>query len=134
MSNKKIETPFGDASISVTSYQNNNRLAVILNYGNDEMDVLTINLPDYVVQSFDCAFIDGDINNEFNGVNIIDTLKDKGIIEESYGFYNYNLGKYECVKFNLEKLKEYDPNGVKEYLDKYEIKEGLDIDEMEIKI
>lgn len=134
MSNKKIETPFGDASISVTSYQNNDRLAIILNYNDDGMDVVTTNLSDYFLRDIDCAFIDGDINNEFNGVNIIDTLKNKGIIEESYGFYNYNLGKYECVKFNLEKLKEYDPNGVKEYLDKYEINKGLDINEMEIKI
>lgn len=130
MNNKKIKTPFGDASIQVTSYQNNDRLAIILNYNEDGMDVVTTNLSDYFLRDIDSAFIDGDINNTINGKNIINILKKQDIIKESYGFYNYNLGKYECVKFNLDKLKEYDPKGVKEYLDKYK----YDIDDVEITI
>ncbi len=39
---------------------------------------------------------------------LITTLKDIGIIKKSYGFVKHNYGKYEYVKFDLEKLKEYD--------------------------
>lgn len=43
-------------------------------------------------------------------------MKELGIIEKSYGIKKYNYGTYEYVKFNIEKLKEYDKEGVDNYL------------------
>ena len=39
---------------------------------------------------------------------------------------NYNIGKYDMVVFDIEKLKEYDPTGVKEYQKTIENEEELE--------
>ena len=54
-------------------------------------------------------------------------MKKAGIIKESYGFIRYNMGSYEKVRFDLDKIKEYDPEGLKEYLEMWEVSEELDI-------
>ncbi len=93
-------------------------------YSND----ITINLPDMFVSSFDEGFINGDINHvNFKGENLVNNLKDLGIIKESYGFVKYNLGSYEYVKFDMDKIKEYDPKGLKEFLDKNNINQDINI-------
>ena len=42
-------------------------------------------------------------------------LIEKGIIKEVQGTHKYNYGEYDLVTFDLEKLKEYDPDGVEKY-------------------
>ena len=37
------------------------------------------------------------------------------IIKEVITTVDYNMGKYDLVVFDIEKLKEYDPIGVKKY-------------------
>ena len=107
-------------------YQNNNRIAIISYFANDndlsdyEFDdndlfadiTINLNLP---INNYDEGFINADIN--YRELGIVDLLKKEGIIEKSYGMKKYNMGSYEHVKFNLEKLKEYDPFGVDNYLD-----------------
>ena len=43
------------------------------------------------------------------------------MIVYSYGLMNYNYGRYEYVKFNLDKLKEYDNEGYNNYMKLYEV-------------
>ncbi len=78
--------------------------------------------------SIDEGFINGDINHvNSKGENLVDTLKDLGIIKESYGFIPYNMGSYEYVKFDMDKIKEYDPKGLKEFTNKNTMDESIDI-------
>ena len=35
--------------------------------------------------------------------------------KEVQGTHKYNYGEYDLVTFDLEKLKEYDPDGVEKY-------------------
>jgi len=98
----------------VTDYEYNHRLAIMLNGADDYFDVLTINLSDLEFTDINQGFISADIDSAFP--EIISTLKELGIIEKSYGYRQYNYGKYELVDFNLEKLKEYDLNGVNNFL------------------
>lgn len=68
------------------------------------------------IADIDEGFLNGDINCiNTKGVNYTDVFRELGIIAESYGFIPYNYGTYEYVRFDLDKLKEYDPKGVDEY-------------------
>lgn len=112
-------------------YQNNNRIAIISYFANDNdlfADItINLNLP---INNYDEGFINADINHKEFG--IVDLLKKEGIIEKSYGMKKYNMGSYELVKFNLEKLKEYDYAGVEKFLDSINI--GNDELDYKIKI
>lgn len=112
---KPININNKDYYFIVTSYRENGRLAIQLTDKDDSLySDVTINLSDLFVSDIDEAFI----NDDFNVCSreIYKYLKSKGIIQESFGIFPYNYGKYEYVKFNLEKLKEYDPIGVDELL------------------
>lgn len=130
MKNKKINDKYGKIDLEVYNYTNN-RIAIILYVDGEEWDDLTINLPEYFLRSKDEGFINGDVNStDPENINYVTPLKELGIIKKSYGFVKYNLGKYEHVKFDLEKLKEYDPIGVEKY---YKVINGLnDIDNNEV--
>lgn len=100
-----------DYKLLVTDYANNGRLAIFLYDLNDEpYSDITINLPELPISDNSEGYLNGDINNSH--FNIIPKLKELGIIKESYGFLPYNMGTYEYVKFDLEKLKEYDSKGI----------------------
>lgn len=114
---KSISTPYGEKFLRVCNYDSNSRIAIML-YDKDECyyDDLTINLPNFFISDIDEGYINGDINfTDEKGYNIVNTLKKLKIIKESYGFRSYNLGKYEYVKFDLEKLKEYDSKGIQNF-------------------
>ena len=40
-------------------------------------------------------------------------LEDKGIIGETLETYQYNMGRYDMAKIDLDLIKEYDPEGFK---------------------
>jgi len=93
---------------------------VDLENSNEPFGDLTINLPCEPINSYCEAFIDPMIND--TTFNLVPTLKELGVIKESYGMINYNFGTYEHVKFDLEKLSKYDKKGVKKFL---EFKTGM---------
>lgn len=102
-----------DYYIVVTSYQDNGRLALFLYDENKEpYSDITINLPDMPITDIDEGFINGDFQSVAK--DMVDELKTKGIIKDSFGFIPYNYGNYEYVKFDLEKLKEFDSIGISE--------------------
>lgn len=132
--NKKIPTPIGDLELNVLNYTNNSRIAVSL-VGEEGYDVVTINLSDLPICTTSDAFINADINRiNSMGFNFIDILKDLGIIEKSYGTVNYNYGNYEYVKFDLDKIKEYDEIGVEKYKNEINSYGAFEICKPEIQI
>ena len=105
---KQINTKYGKMDLYVSNYNSNNRMAISCMQNDDLFDFITINLPDLPLYKTSESYLNSDINSsEFD---IIPTLKKLGIIKESYGFKNYNMGTYEYVDFNLDKLKEYATN------------------------
>ena len=112
---KTIASKYGHLFLDVLQYQNNNRIAIISYFANDNdlfADItINLNLP---INNYDEGFINADINHKEFG--IVDLLKKERIIEKSYGMKKNNMGSYELVKFNLEKLKEYDYAGVEKFL------------------
>lgn len=105
--------------LEVGAYCDNNRLAILCYTQDGELySDVTINLPEYPIAGNKTAFINGDLNTEF-----VDLLKNKEIIQSSYGMVPYNMGQYECVTFSLDKLKEYDSKGTNEYIDSFPKKE-----------
>lgn len=117
MKNKIISTPYGDKNIKVYDYVNGNRLAIFLTDDEGDFSDITVNLTDMIINDIDEGFINSNFDTE-NGRKFIDKLKEIGIISYSYGFINYNMGSYELVKFDLDKLKEYDKVGVNKYINK----------------
>ena len=111
---KKLK--FGDEVLyfKINTYLHNNRLAVSCYTQDDEpFSDITINLPDTFHNYIDEAFIDP-INKD---CGLYQVLIDKGIIKEVIKEnVQYNMGHYDLVRFNLDKLKEYDPKGYTEYL------------------
>lgn len=105
--------------LKVGSYRNNDRLyiEVIMASDGEPFGNITINLSDLPIRNNDEGFLD-DITNS-NMFDIIPVMKELGIIKKSYGKRKYNYGSYEYVKFDLEKLKEYDKDGVENYLSLY---------------
>lgn len=100
----------------VTTYQNNDRLAILLyDKDGDLHSDITINLSDIPICDIDEGFINGDFQT--CSPHILKELKSKGIIQDSFGIIPYNYGNYEYVKFDLDKLKEYDFVGISKLLD-----------------
>jgi len=123
---KILSTPFGEKILKVYNYNSNSRLAIFIYEPDGELwNDLTINLPEFFLSDIDEGFINGDYNTKEK--NIVDYFKKIGIIKESYGLRNYNMGKYEYVKFDLDKLKEYDPDGIEKFYEKAQDIEKLDL-------
>ncbi len=116
MNNKIIEFNQGKAILRVSNYQYGNRLYVgaIMIEDNEPFGDITVNLLDLPISDSAEGFIDDLVNSDT--FDLIPKLKELGIIKESYGKVNCNYGSYEYVKFDLEKLKEYDKDGVEKYL------------------
>lgn len=118
---KHIKTFFGDEIIQVSSYLNGNNLAIMLCDRHGGEDCLTINLNGYPL-AIDEGFISDDVQGTYpDHKTLPEIFKEEGIIKQSYGFFPFNMGKYEKVKFDLPKLREYDPKGVDSYLKQFGI-------------
>lgn len=113
---KKIKYNGYKFKLEVNSYEDNNRLAILLYNNSDLFEVLTVNLPEIPIKNINENFI----NNKIDGTVIhrdsfISKLKELGIIEIVHPPVPYNMNTYSLAKFNLEKLREYDHKGVDKY-------------------
>lgn len=99
-----------DLLIQVSQYRNNGNLAILSYMEEEPYSNITINLPGMLLD-YDEGFIDSMAKT----CGLEKKLIKEGIIKEVYGSFKYNLGRYDRVAFNMEKLKEYDPKGIKEY-------------------
>lgn len=95
--------------LRVYQYQDNGRIA-ILSYtmdGEDYTDI-TVNLPDVYIYSKTTVFI----NSFVTSCGLEKILQKEGIIKEILENVQYNFGTYTKVSIDIEKLKEYDSEGV----------------------
>ena len=98
--------------IEVGQYMNNNRIAVCACTEEDYYGDITKNLPNAILENENGGFISEYIKTS----GLEDRLLKEGIIEKVIGTVQYNMGQYDEVLFNLEKLKEYDRKGVERFL------------------
>lgn len=90
----------------------NGRIAVIAYTEEDMYGDITKNLPFAYLENENGGFI-----NQFTKSDgLEDRLIKEGIIEKVVDTIQYNMGKYDKVIFNLEKLREYDKDGIDKYL------------------
>lgn len=107
--------------IEVTQYQSNGNLA-ILAYTEEELyGDITINLPGFSIYEDE-----GIINAITKDSGLEKKLIREGIIKEVITTVKYNMGKYDLVAFDMEKLKEYDPEGIEKYQQSFEDEEELE--------
>lgn len=96
--------------LKVSQYRNNMNLAIIAYTEEDLYGDITINLPGMWVEENE-----GFINSYTKSAGLEKILVNKGIIKEVQRTCKYNYGEYDLVTFDIEKLKEYDPEGVEKY-------------------
>ena len=81
-------------------------VATYLNNGD-----VTINLTDTFINDDECF-----INSYTKSGGLEDKLIKLGVIKKIIRPIKYNMGTYDWVQLDLDKLKEYDPKGVDKYL------------------
>ena len=113
--NKRIlESNYGKDLVNlyliVGCYSNNKRLYLGIETEEELVNDITINLTDIDLYFKDAVFLNSDLSNELK-----DILKKNGILGEYYCTQQYNMGQYDCYMINLEKLKEYDPEGYNDF-------------------
>jgi len=96
--------------LTVASYQNNKRIYVGVDTEEESYADLTINLTDLMIPDEDYIFVNGDMTRDLRNF-----LEEKGIISESIETYQYNMGKYDMVQVDFDLLKQYDPDGFKDF-------------------
>lgn len=101
--------------LHVRQYRNNGNLAIHAYTKEEPYGNITINLTGYSVDK-DEGFI-ATIVKDFG---LEQKLIDEGIIKEIVTTVKYNMGKYDLAVFDMEKLKEYDPEGVEKYQKEWE--------------
>ena len=102
--------------LQVGSYYNSNRLAITVCKDNDEyVEDITVNQPLVELKDDNQILLSNHISN---GVKYL--LLDRGIISKTLEIKEYGNIKYQVVNVDLEKLKEYDKEGVESFLEKHE--------------
>ena len=99
-----------DLYLKIANYSYGNRIYIRVDTLEEPYADLTINLPDLMLPDEDYIFVNGDMTKDLRKF-----LEQKKIISETIYTYPYNLGKYDMVKVDFDKLKEYDPNGFEDY-------------------
>lgn len=92
--------------LTVGRYRNNDSmyLGLITDEDEDYSDI-TINISDTKIKD-NIAYLTNDMSKELK-----DFLREKELISEPILFMKHNLGEYEMVYVDLNKVKEYDPKG-----------------------
>lgn len=101
--------------LQVSQYVNNGNLAILAYTKEDLYGDITINLSGYSVDKDE-----GFINTITKDSGLEKKLIKEGIIKEIITTIKFNMGKYDLVAFDMEKLKEYDPKGIKQYQEESE--------------
>ena len=115
---QKIINFDGEEIYLVVSRYINERIGILANSISGEPYAnITINLPDIPIFNYNEVFI----NAECKSFGLENKLLEIGIIKDIIKEVPYNYGKYDLVRLDLEKLKEYDPVGFEKYIDKLQI-------------
>lgn len=96
--------------LTISSYRNNGRLGLLLDTEEENYCDITINLSDYPIQDDNVIFLQSYISDELEKF-----LVDNNVINEPDLSVPYNMGMYKCSTVDFDKIKEYDPEGYKEF-------------------
>lgn len=118
---KTLKFKNNDLFIQVTQYQSNGNLAILAYTEEEPYGDITINLPGFSIDEDE-----GIINAITKDSGLEQKLIKEGIIKEVITTVKYNMGKYDFVVFDMEKLKEYDPKGIEKYQQSFEEEEELE--------
>ncbi len=99
-----------DLYLRIASYLNNNRIYIGIDTLEESYADLTINLPDLMLPDENYIFVNGNMTKDLRKF-----LEKKNIIGETIYTYPYNMGSYDMVNVDFDKLKEYDPEGFNSY-------------------
>ncbi len=112
MSEKRKTLNFNNKRLylEVDKYNYSGNIAIIAYTKNDLYGDITINLNGYFVDEDE-----GFINSITKDSGLENKLISEGIIKEVVTSVKHNMGTYDLVVFDLEKLKEYDPEGMQCY-------------------
>lgn len=92
--------------LTVGRYRNNETLYLgLINDLGENFSDITVNISDNKLND-NIAYLSNDMSKELK-----DFLREKDLISEPVLFINHNLGEYEMVYVDLNKVKEYDPKG-----------------------
>ena len=97
---KKIKFKGKNLFLEVTQYRNNGNLAILAHTEEDLYGDITINLSGYSVDEGE-----GFINSLTKDSGLEQKLIKEGIIKEVITTVKHNMGKYDLVVFDIEKLK-----------------------------
>lgn len=108
----------GEEIYLIVSRYANERIGILANSTSGEpYSGITINLPDKEILNYNEVFINSDCKSS----GLENKLMEIGIIKNIVQEVQYNYGRYDLVRIDLEKLKEYDPIGFEKYIDKQQI-------------
>ena len=96
--------------LQIASYQNNKRIYLAVETEEELYADITINLSDMLIPDDDYIFVNSDMTTELRNF-----LEKNKIIGDTIETYQYNMGRYDMAKVDFDVLKEYDPDGFKEF-------------------
>ena len=106
--------------LEVGEYFNTGRISILAYTKDDFYGDITKNLPFTFLEDEQKG---GFINQYTKSDGLEQKLKEEGIIKKIVGREKYNMETYDEVIFDLEKLKEYDMEGVNKYLENFKEEE-----------
>lgn len=123
---KMFDEEFGEKYyLSVSNYSNNRLYIQVDKEENnkllgdyDYMVEITKNIPEISMDKQNQIYLANDISG---GIKY--KLLDNGIISKTINVIDYNGEKYHLVEVDFEKLKEYDKDGVENFLQLYKNQE-----------
>lgn len=98
-----IKYDSNDLKLVIDHYNNNGRLYLGLESDDSLFEDITINLPDVEIPGKNYVFLNSNISSKLKNVLIKENL-----ISDTLISMPYNLGFYDMVEVNFDKLKEYD--------------------------
>lgn len=108
-------------SLQVDQYAYDDRLYIGMTcYGEDEPELfadMTVNIPAYSLEPNE-AFISGDISKD-----LLNFIKENKLGKVLPYTVQSGYGKYAAVAFNLDKLAEFDPEGIAAFKKSHDIPE-----------
>lgn len=117
---KSIKFKGENLYLEVGEYFDTGRISILAYTKDDFYGDITKNLPFTFLEDEQKG---GFINQYTKSDGLEQKLKEEGIIKKIVGREKYNMETYDEVIFDLEKLKEYDREGVNKYLENYKEEE-----------
>ena len=117
---KSIKFKGENLYLEVGEYFNTGRISILAYTKDDFYGDITKNLPFTFLEDEQKG---GFINQYTKSDGLEQKLKEEGIIKKIVGREKYNMETYDEVIFDLEKLKEYDMEGVNKYLENFKEEE-----------